>query len=158
VLLNNFVHNSISTQGSTHPKTQLKRPFSATLLTWMVLIIASLNWLQLVMVLRQWAFLQSISQPLLVFYLAITGLIWGLVGSLLVWGLFFGLPWAPRLMQIAAPVYAVYYWLDRLFVADSSAIVSRWPFALGLTILLLGSTYWVLSRPKVQQFYQHTGS
>lgn len=152
------MRNPTSNQGSTYPAKQLKRPFSATLLTWMVLIIASLNWLQLVMVLRQWTFLRSLSPALLVFYLAIIGLFWGLVGSLLVWGLFLGLPWAPRLMQIAAPVYAVYYWLDRLLIADPSAIASRWPFAFGLTILLLGSTFWVLSRSKVQQFYQNTKS
>jgi len=57
-------------------------------------------------------------------------------------------------MQFTAPVYTAYYWLDRLLVADRSAIASRWPFALGLTILLLGFIFWVLSRPKVRQFYQ----
>ena len=89
------------------------------------------------------------------FYLAIAGLIWGLLGALLVWGLFLGRSWAPRLMQVSASAYAVAYWLDRLLIAEPNAIASRWPFALGLTILLLGFTYWVLSRPKVRSFYQN---
>jgi len=152
------VHKSTPTPGLIKSANQHKRPFSATLLTWVVLIITSLNWLQLSMVLRQWVFLQNISHRLPVFYLAVTGLIWGLVGSFLVWGLFLGRRWAPRLMQIAAPIYAVYYWLDRLLIANPAALISRWPFATGLTILLLGSMIWVLSRPKVQQFYQITDS
>ena len=134
----------------------MKRPLSATLLTWLVLIIASSNWLRVIEVLRQWTFLQSLSPnpPVPVLYLGITGLIWGLLGVILVWGLFLGRSWAPRLMQFAAPIYAAYYWLDRLLIADRSAIASRWPFALGLTILLLSFTFWVLSRTKVRQFYQ----
>ena len=120
--------------------------------------MASLDWLQLIDVLRQWAFLQSISPTPPVLYLGISGLIWGLVGVFLVWGLFLGRPWAPRLMQISAPIYAAAYWLDRLWIADPFAIASRWPFALGLTVILLGFTYWVLSRSKVQHFYRNPGS
>jgi len=120
--------------------------------------MALLDWLQLVDVLRNWAFLQDLSPPPPAHYLAISGLIWGLVGAFLVWGLFLGLPWAPRLMQISAPIYAAAYWLDRLLIADPSAISSRWPFALGLTITLLGFTYWVITRPKVRHFYQNPGS
>ena len=148
------MRNSNSVPGSTHPARQIKRPFSATILTWLVLIIASLNWLRVIQVLRQWTFLQSISPNPPVLYLGITGLIWGLLGVILVWGLFLGRSWAPRLMQFTAPVYTAYYWLDRLLVADRSAIASRWPFALGLTILLLGFIFWVLSRHKVRQYYQ----
>ena len=124
----------------------------------MVLIIALLNWLRLIVVLRQWTFLQSLSPRPPVLYLGITGLVWGLLGTVLVWGLFFGNPWTPRLMQVSALIYAAYYWLDRLLIAESSTIASRWPFALGLTTLLLGFTFWVLSRPKVRQFYENSRS
>ena len=120
--------------------------------------MASLGWLRLITVLRQWSFLQNLSPAPPVVYLAITGLVWGVLGAFLVWGLFLGRPWAPRLMQISALLYAVTYWLDRLLIADRSAITSRWPFAFGLTILLLVFTFWVLSRPKVQHFYQNSDS
>jgi cbb3-type cytochrome oxidase subunit 3 len=56
-------------------------------------------------------------------------------------------------MRNAAIFYAVWYWLDRFLVADPSAIASRWPFALGLTIVLLALTFWIFSRPKTQQFF-----
>ena len=133
-----------------------KRPRSVTFLTWMVLIIASLNWLQLLEVVRLWDFLQNLSQDLPVLYLAITGLIWGLIGVCLVWGLFLGRSWAHRLMKITALVYAIFYWIDRLWIADFSTIGNRWPFALGLTIILLIFTFWVLSRSKTRNFFAQT--
>lgn len=148
------MRNSTPAPPSTPPAKPVKRPFSATLLTWVVLIIASLSWLQLIEVLRGWAFLQSLSPAPPLLYLAISGLIWGLVGAFLVWGLFLGRSWAPRMMQISTLIYTATYWLDRILIADPSVIVGRWPFALGLTIFLCGLTFWVLSRPKVQLFYR----
>jgi hypothetical protein len=139
-------------QNSTTPK----RPLSVTLLTWVVLILTSLNWLRLIEVIRGWKFLQSLTPAPPVLYLAIMGLFWGLVGAILVWGLFLGRAWSPRLMRNAAVSYALYYWLDRLLVADSSAISSRWPFALGMTIVLLAFTYWNFSRQKTQQFFNRS--
>ena len=133
-----------------------KRPLSVTLLAWVVLIITAFSWLRLIEVIRRWNFLQSITPSPPILYLAITGLIWGLLGASLIWGLFLGRAWAPRLMQVSALVYAAYYWLDRLLVADPSAMASRWPFALSLTIVLLAFTFWVLSRPKAQLFFNRT--
>ena len=152
-LKNQSVHKSSRKTSYANPPSGKKRPISATLLTWVVLILASMGWLRLAAVVRQWSFLESLSPTPPLVYLAISGLVWGVVGALLVWGLFLGRSWAPRLAQIIAPLYAAFYWLDRLFIADRSAISSRWPFAVGLTALLLISTFWVLSRPKVQHFY-----
>ena len=148
------MHNSSPKTSSANPPSGKKRPLSATLLTWVVLILTSLGWLRLAAVLGQWSFLESLSPAPPLVYLAISGLVWGVVGALLVWGLFLGRSWAPRFTQVSAPLYAAFYWLDRLLIADLSAISSRWPFAVGLTTLLLTFTFWVLSRPKVQHFYQ----
>jgi len=143
--------NSPSTIHNRHPA---KRPLSVTFLAWVVLILASLGWLRLVEVIRRWEFLQSLTPSPPVLYLGITGLISGLLGVFLVWGLFLGRWWTPRLMLVSAFGYTAYYWLDRLLIADSSAIVSRWPFALALTIAFLAYTFWVLSRPQTRLFFQ----
>ncbi len=137
-----------------HPK----RPFSVTFLTWVVLIITSLNWLQLVEVIRRWEFLRSLDPAPPVIYLAITGLVWGLLGICLVWGLFLGRSWAPWLMQVISVIYTAYYWLDRLFFADFSAIANRWSFTLGLTITLLVFIFWLFSRPKTKEFFNQSQS
>jgi hypothetical protein len=132
---------------------KVKRPFGATILVWVVLILASLNWLRFVTVLRGWRFLENLEPALPLPYLALSGLLWGMVGTTLVWGLFLGRRWAPLVIRMAAPLYAAAYWLDRILIADPSAIASRWPFALGLTIILLILTYSVLASSKVRHFY-----
>jgi hypothetical protein len=139
---------------STPRSRSIKRPFSVTLLAWVVLILALLGWLRLFEVLRQWQYLQSLTPTPLLVYLAVIGLIWGTAGTALVWGLVLGRAWAPRLMRNAAIVYSLYYWADRLFIADPSAIQTRWPFALGLNAALITFTFWVLTRPKTQLFFQ----
>ena len=138
----------------SHSALVPKRPFSVTLLVWAVFSFTVLNWLRLYEVLRLWRFLITLEPAPPVFYLAFTGLIWGAVGSVLIWGLFLGRTWAPRLVQIAAIVYTLSYWADRIFLADPSAIATRWPFVLSLNIFLLVYIFWVLSRPKTQQFFQ----
>ena len=115
--------------------------------------MAALNWLRFVEVLRRWRFLENLNPAPPIFYLGITGLVWGLLGSSLVWGLFLGRSWTPGLMRVSALGYAIYYWLDRLLIADPTAISVRWPFALGLTISFLIFTFWVFSRPKVGVYF-----
>jgi len=131
-----------------------KRPFSVTLLAWVVLIMALLSWLRLFEVIRQWKYLQSITPAPPVLYLALTGLIWGSAGTALVWGLILGRSWIPRLMRNSALIYTIYYWSDRFLVADPAYIITRWPFALGLNITFLVFTFWVLGRPKTRLFFQ----
>ena len=130
-----------------------KRPFSVTLLVWVVLSFTVLNWLRFTEVLRLWRFLATLEPAPPLFYLALIGLSWGVAGSALVWGLFLGRAWAPRLMQGAAILYTLYYWADRLSLANPTAIAERWPFALGLNLALVGFAFWVLSRPATQQFF-----
>lgn len=138
-----------------NPNT-VKRPLGVTILTWVVLIITSLNWLRLVEVIRRWEFLRNLDPAPPVLYLAITGLIWGLLGTSLVWGLFLGRPWSPLLMQLVAIMYSAVYWFDRLLLANSSAIAKRWPFVLGLTITLLAFIFWLFSRQKTKDFFNQS--
>ena len=55
-----------------------------------------------------------------------------------------------------ALLYALYYWLDRLFLSDW--LKSRTPpanlaFSLGLTLVLLVFMFWTLSRPKIKVIF-----
>ncbi len=137
------------------------RPFSVTLLALGVLIIAGLNLTRLILTVRQWAFLSSLPgvSPI---YLALTGFIWALTGLPLVWGLWRGLPWAPRLAQALALTYAAYYWLDHIFLAErlagqgnaaSGFLPLNWPFAAAITAILMVFVSWTLSRPKTKDFF-----
>ena len=129
-----------------------KRPFTVTILILVVLIFTTLNALRFVSTIDTWTFLSASPVNVPIGYLAVTGAFWALAGSPLALGLFFRRQWSLRLAQILTLLYAVYYWADRLWIAEPNAISIRWPFSLGLTILLLIYTFLVLSHPKVRMF------
>jgi hypothetical protein len=127
-----------------------------------VLIIAVLNFTRLVLSITYWDFLVSWpGVPAL--YMILTGLIWTITGSLLLWGLWRAKNWAPKLMQAVALTYALYYWLDHVFLVDhpiSGAMGAQrallpvnWQFAAGATVVCLAYTAWTLRRPKIKAYF-----
>jgi hypothetical protein len=144
-----------------------KRPFSVTLLLLIVLTITIINFLRFVLSLWSWSFIASRStvSPL---YLALTGLIWSVAGAVLIWGLWTARPWSPRLMQAVGLTYALYYWLDQIFLKDHPVsgatpamqviLPTNWPFAAGVTVVLLLFMEWSLTRAKVKQYFAPDGS
>ena len=148
-------------QGTFKPAA-IRRPASVTLLTLGVLIITGLNLTRFVLSLRYWSFLTSqpgISQ----LYLALSGLVWTIAGAVLVWGLWQASGWAPRLMQAVALTYALYYWLDLLFLRDhplrgatpviSVVLPTNWQFSAGVTLVCLAFMEWTLRRHNVKNYF-----
>jgi hypothetical protein len=129
-----------------------KRPFSVSLLAIVVLTFTSLHLVRFVEVLRLWDFLHELL-PDLPLFLALTGAIWGVIGLVLVWGLWRGHPMAPQATRLAALVYAGYYWIDHLWLAASIEERRILPFTVGVTLVLLGFIYWTLSRPRAKAFF-----
>ena len=129
-----------------------KRPFGVTLLSLGVLIIAVLNLTRLLSAIRFWLFLQEIL-PISGLYLVGTGLIWAVFGLPLFWGLWHGLTWAPGFSRIAAFAYLIYYWLDRLLLANHPGREANLPFAMGASLVGIGLLYWILSWRKARVFF-----
>jgi hypothetical protein len=133
-----------------------RRPFSVTLLALAVLIFAVVHLIRLVGAIRQWDFLQS-WEGVSALYLALSGLGWALVSLPLTWGLWRGKPWAPPATRIAVPVYLLYAWIDRIFVANPEITLkatASWPFMVGASLISLLLVYWILSRSKAKAFYR----
>ncbi len=138
------------------------RPRSVTLLALGVLIITVINLIRFALSLREWSFLAARASvsPL---YLALSGLVWTVAGACLVWGLWSGKRWAPRYTQAVALTYALYYWLDLLFLQDhptggaggllSKVLPNNWLFSVLVTILFLAYIAWTLGRRKVKAFF-----
>ena len=138
------------------------RPGSVTILAMGVLIITIINLSRLILSITYWDFLVSWPgvSPL---YMALTGLIWTLSGSLLLWGLWRAKNWAPRLMQAVVLTYALYYWLDHIFLVDHpmngamgaqrALLPVNWQFAVVVTVVCLVYTVWMLRRPKVKAYF-----
>lgn len=130
---------------------KISRPFSVTLLVLGVLIIAIVNGIRFILAISQWEFLNDIL-PISPIYLVLSGLVWSLILLPLVWGLWRGYSWAPRLTMISSLAYTLYYWLDRLFLTTNYG-GQNWPFVIVFNIILLISIYWILSRRKARAFF-----
>lgn len=140
----------------------IKRPFSVTILALGVLIITVLNLIRFVLSIRYWSFLDT--QPgVSPLYLAISGFIWSVVGIYLVYGLWKAKSWTPGLMQAVALTYALYYWLDLIFLKNHpiagvttglrAILPINWLFSAGITVLCLAYMAWTLGRKKVKAFF-----
>lgn len=133
----------LPTQTPEQPAESHSRPFGVTLLAVGVLTIAGLNLVRLIEAVRQWSFLSNLAgvSPI---YLALTGLIWACVGLPLFWGLWRGVAWTARFVSGYLTVFALYYWLDRIWIANRAISLTNWPFTATLTVIGLFYSFWVL--------------
>ena len=129
-----------------------RRPLGVTLIAALVLSIAGLNLIRFFLAIRDWDFLSSLPgiSPL---YLVLSGLVAALIGFSLAWGLWRGKAWAPRYTLLAALVYALYSWIDRTFLSKDSFVHTNWPFALAMTLLILGLVFFSFSRHNSKAFF-----
>jgi hypothetical protein len=146
-------HYMDSSQSENHTSSRLPRPIRVTLLAVGVLTIASLYLLRLVEAVRQWQFLTDLGgvSPL---YQALTGFIWASAGLPLFWGLWRGHAGADRFASGYLLVFALYYWLDRIWVANHAISLVNWPVTAGLTIIGLAYTFWALRARASRDYFK----
>ena len=131
---------------------RLRRPFSVTLVALLVLTLAVMKLIRLVLVMQSWAFyggLLSFS-PI---YLAISGLLWAVIGLPLAAGLWFGLSWASIFTRVGSLVYTFYYWLEYFLLVNTRGRQQNWAYLLFANIAVLIWIYWVLSRDKAKIYF-----
>ena len=129
-----------------------RRPASVTLLAGLVLMVAMVYLTRLFQAILEWELLSDLL-PISPAYLAVSGLVWGVVFTCLAWGTWRGRIWALRWSWWALLAFSLYYWLDRLFMASYPGRNTNWPFSLGANLLVLAWSRWVLSRPKTRSFF-----
>ena len=110
-----------------------KRPYSVTLLLWLVLSLSAWGAVRLFAALRWWNVLDEFGARLSPPYLSITGAGWLVVGIVLLWGLFNGKPWTRLAIPVSIFIWVLEYWIERIFFEASRA--NFW-FALIASILL----------------------
>ena len=144
------------------PLSKPQRPVTVTLLALGVLTIASLNLVRLYLAISQWKFLAELpaASPL---YLVLTALVWNAAGWPLVWGLWKGKSWAPSRCRTFTLAYAVYFWLERLFLfgrphgstglPSLASLPGYGIFSAVITVLLVAFVFWTLSRKPVKGFF-----
>ncbi len=139
--------------GSTQylPRPPRRRTFSVRLLAYGLLFFGVMGWLRVGQTIPLWAVLQALGVWPGPLYLAVSGALWGTFSTVAAVGLWLGLRWSRKFTIFTGLFIAVTYWIDRLFLARSSAARAPLPFALILTIVLLVYAFTVLrSDPRFQ--------
>jgi hypothetical protein len=129
-----------------------KRPRSVTILSWGVLIIAVWHLTRLFSALRQWDFLQEypMVSPL---YLVVSASIWAVISIPLGFGLWRGKRWAAVGLRIFVPLYLLYVWLDRLWIAKVIIPCHAWILPVAASLFILAFAFWALARKNSQNFF-----
>jgi hypothetical protein len=127
-----------------------KRPFSVTLLLWLVLSLSAWGAVRLIAALRFWSMLNEFEARLNPLYLLITGAGWLAVGAVLLWGLFSGKLWTSRIILASIALWIVQYWIERIFFQAPRANIS---FAFVATVLLFIVTLISALNRKTEEFF-----
>ena len=133
-----------------------KRPRSVTWLAVGVLMLTGLQFVRLYNTILKWDYLQTLPLSVAPLFFAVSGLIWGLVALGMWWGLWRGKNWSVSYSRYAAILFTIYYWIDQLLLRNNPLRKTSFPFAIGMTLILLATTLWILSRPKAQLFFGET--
>ncbi len=130
-----------------------RRPVWLTLILWVFLLWTVLGWLRFFGALTRREEILEILPGWIFWYLVIAGLVWGLMGLPVIWGLIFRAGWTQKLIPLAAILYPGIYWAERLIIWRSVEAQSNWPFMLLLSGLWFGLVVWVLRSDKVRRFF-----
>lgn len=114
-----------------------QRPFSVTLLLWMVLSLSAWGAIRSIAALRWWDVLHEFNASLSPIYLLITGAAWGVAGVVLLWSIWSAKSWSRIGILASIHLWLAEYWIERLFFETPR---SNLPFSLILSILLLAVT------------------
>ncbi len=149
-----MVQTGIS-QPTQHPPEaepgRLKLPFRITLLLILVLITTVLSAIRAFTAIAWSGALGNYLPRLLDLYVAITGAIWSLVGGFVLWSIWRGARYSRLAVLLAAAVYAVWAWIDRLLIQPG--LHPNWRFDLLVTAVLLVYTGAVALDPHNRIFF-----
>ncbi|MDW7755399.1 MAG: hypothetical protein SCH68_09560 [Brevefilum sp.] len=131
-----------------------RRPLPLTIILWVYLLWVILGSLRFFAALQGRALILSLVSPAMHRYLIGAGVIWGMAGLPVVWGLITRARWTPTLIRITALLYPGVYWFERLFLWQDLNAKRNWPFMLLLTILWLSLAFGMLRLKRVQQHFK----
>lgn len=135
------------------PQVHARRPWSVTLLAYGVLSIAAINLIGFIQLVSSWEILQSLLHFSPAF-LGVSKLIWGLLGLLIVWGLWLGIYWIPNLTRVACLAFVIYYWFDRFFLNQTVDREVNTLFMVLISIFVIIYTFLTLKSKTAQNYFR----
>jgi len=128
----------------------MKRPFSVTILLWLVLSLTAWSGLRLYSSIQWWRTLFELASPPGPLYVAISAGVWLAIALGLLWGMWQAKAWIRVALLGTGAGYSVWYWCDRLLLQSA---YENWPFSLGATILLLIIVMICVLHPRTKAFF-----
>jgi len=128
----------------------MKRPFSVTILLWLVLSLTAWSGLRLYSAIQWWQTLLELASPPGPLYIAISAGVWLAIALGLLWGMWQAKAWIRTALLGTGAGFTVWYWCDRLLLQSAH---ENWPFALGLTILFLIIIVICVAHPRTKAFF-----
>ncbi len=123
------------------------------LVTWLfggVLIFAAAQITRLAAGLR----LPDLPYTIPAWYFPATGGLWALLALLAAAALYRRMSWGPTLTAWISCGYALWYWVDRLWLAHTDYNRSTWPFALCVTVVSLAAVLLILNLQSTKRYYR----
>ena len=111
-----------------------KRPFSVTLLLWLVLSLSAWGAIRFAAALRWWDVLNEFEVSLSPVYLSMTGAGWVVAGGVLLSGIWSRKSWTRQAIITSVLLWLLEYWIERVFFQSSRANL---PFALSCSVVIL---------------------
>lgn len=127
-----------------------RRPFSVTLLLWMVLLLAAWGAFRFAAALRWSNVLAEFESSLSVAYLLVTGAGWGAAGSVVVFGGLRRRQWAAPGAAVSILLWLTEYWIERLFFETSRANL---PFAMTGSVLVMALAWTLANLPGTKSYF-----
>jgi len=127
-----------------------KRPFSATLLLWMVLSLLAWGVVRLAASLRAWNVLSEFGSSLSPVYLSITGAGWGATGCVLLFGVLSIRSWVRPAIITSTMLWLLEYWLERIFFQVERTNAG---FAIMMTFISIALVAFAAMHPKTKTFF-----
>ena len=112
-----------------------RRPFSVTLLLWLVLMLTAWGAIRFHAAIRWWVVLYEFEARLSPLYIAVTGAGWGIAGCILVWGILRRKSWMRTAVLASTFGWLVEFWVERVVFESPSPNL---PFAAAASCLLIG--------------------
>jgi hypothetical protein len=121
-----------------------RRRWPLRLLVFGFAVLSLSGWLRLQQSLVSWAWLEGGGLTPGPLSLAVTGAVIGLGGLLPAVGLGLRRSWAPAAARLAAVLYGLWYWADRLLLGQNQYTLTGLPFSLAVTAIALGLVFTLL--------------
>ena len=128
----------------------LKRPFSVTLLVWMVLILSAWGAIRFFAALHAWEVLYEFDASLSPLYLSITGAGWSVAGCVLISTIWMRKAWARPGVVVFIFIWLIEYWLERILFQPPRANLL---FALASSVIILIITWMITILPGTKSFF-----